>query len=330
MNAPHLPLSGTVITFGEPLVSFAPDSHGRLSLTHQFRPYVGGAELNTAIGLARLGINASYAAAVGDDPFGGMIFDRLRANGVDTDHLQRASEGSTGVYFKQWTGLRRDMSVFYYRSLSPMSQGQWHSDALREALRSSGWAWMHTTGITRMIGESCSAQSRMLLREARRVGLTTSFDVNVRLKLGNIDAWRRQVEEILAHLDWFILGHEEAQWLFATEDSAQVEESVRKLGFKGEGVVLKRGAKGAEASCAGRVAFVPARPVDLVVDPVGAGDGFNAGWIAGMASGWPLEDALRLGSVVGAFAVSSAGDFDGYPFRREALAELEGMGGVSR
>lgn len=330
LHIPDLPLRGSAITFGEPLVSFAPDSHGRLSLSHQFRPYVGGAELNTAIGLARLGINVAYAAAVGDDAFGHMILDRLRADGVNTEHLHTSSEGSTGVYFKQWAGLRRDTSVFYYRSLSPMSQGQWNSEALREDLQSSRWAWMHTTGITCMIGDSCRTQSYTLLREAQKTGLTTSFDVNVRLKLGNMDSWRRQVEGVLEYLNWFILGHEEAQGLFATEDSAQVEENIRKLGFKGEGVVLKRGGMGAEASCSGRLTFVPARPVDPVVDPVGAGDGFNAGWIAGMVSGWPLEDALRLGAVIGAFAVASAGDFDGYPYRQEALAELEGMDGVAR
>ena len=323
-------LGGSVITFGEPLVSFVPDSQGHLSLSQQFRPYIGGAELNTAVGLARLGVRASFAATVGNDAFGRMILDRLRAEGVDVEHLHISREGSTGVYFKQWTGLQRDTSVFYYRSSSPMAQGQWRSEILREDLHYPRWTWIHTTGITGMIGDSCRAQSCELLREAKKAGLTTSFDVNIRRKLGNMDAWRQRVEEVLQDLDWFILGHEEAHWLFGTKDSTQVEENIGKLGFQGEGVVLKRGEMGAETSCSGRVTRVPARSVRSVVDPVGAGDGFNAGWIAGMVSGWSLENALRLGTVVGAFAVASAGDFDGYPYLQEALVEFEGMDGPAR
>lgn len=330
MGTPAPPLHGSVVTFGEPLVSFSPNESGHISRASHFRPYVGGAELNTAIGLARLGVRASYAGAVGDDPFGRMILERLRADGVNVEHVQVAREGSTGVYFKQRTGLRNETSVFYYRSRSAMARGLWRPDALKETLAPARIAWMHTSGITCMIGDASRSECHALLQRARRCGMITSFDANVRLKMGSVDAWRHQILQTLAYVDWFIIGHEEAQWLFATRDSARIEETVSAAGFHGAGVVLKRGAAGVETCRAGRVQRLPALAVSSVVDKVGAGDGFNAGWIAGMVSGWSLEDALRLGTVVGAFAVSSPGDCDGYPYLREALDEFEGGGGTAR
>jgi 2-dehydro-3-deoxygluconokinase len=319
-----------VLTFGEPLIAWVPSAPGVISVSHQFRPYAAGAELNTATGLARLGIPVAYACGVGQDPFGTLIRKAVQAEGVDAQYVEEVTPGSTGVFFKQWTGLQASTSVFYYRSTSPMAIGSWEPEALYKDLTPNTFAWVHSTGITWAIGEQSRRHATAILKSSHEVGIPTSFDVNVRRKLAYLDTWHSIVAEVLPYLTWFLLGDEEASLLFHTESATVLETAIRNLGFTGEGVLLKRGIQGAELSCRGEVTRVPAKAVTNVVDTVGAGDGFNAGWIAGMLRDWSIEDALRLGAVVGAFAVTSVGDHDGYPTWAEALQELDGRENVLR
>ncbi|MDQ0188829.1 sugar kinase [Alicyclobacillus cycloheptanicus] len=321
----------SVFTFGEPLVVLVPDAPGLLATTHQLRPYPAGAELNTAVGLARLGLNVAMGCSVGADAFGQLILKSGRAEGVNMAYVRQDEAAPTGVFFKQWSGLKGKTTVYYYRSTSSMAMGGWQpSEELLRALQARTWDWVHSTGITWMIGERTRRVATELLERCHMLELPVSFDVNVRLKLGDVEQWRACVWEVLPYLTWFLLGDEEAALLFDTDDAARIEQVLRDRGFSGEGVVLKLGEAGAVASVQGAQTRTPAWPVSRVVDTVGAGDGFNAGWIAGMLRGFDLNEALKLGAVVGAYAVTSMADYDGYPTWPEALQELTGKGFVER
>lgn len=325
---PSLP---AVLTFGEPLIVLVPDAPGALSANHHLQPHAAGAEFNTAVGIARLGLRASIACSVGEDPLGQIIVHAGRAEGIDMSYVQQDPLAPTGMFFKQWSGLQGKTSVYYYRSTSSMASGGWHPDEeVHQGLRAGEWNWVHSTGITWMIGEASRKSATELFELSHNLGIPVSFDVNVRLKLGTEDQWRQRVSEVLPYLTWFVLGDEEARLLFQSDDASSIEQHIRERGFTGEGVMLKLGARGAEASIRGQKTCVPAWPVPRVMDTVGAGDGYNAGWIAGMLRGWSLEESMRLGSLVGAFAVTSAGDYDGYPTWSEVLQELSGKGSVER
>lgn len=319
-----------VLTFGEPLIVFVPDAAGAISPRHQFRPYAAGAELNTAVGLARLGVRVSMTCSIGADSLGQFILSACRAEGVDMRYVQQDTLAPTGMFLKQWSGLLQKTSVHYYRAMSSMAVGGWHPDDVHRDLHAGVWNWVHATGITWMIGEDSRRHATELFRLCHFMGLRISFDVNVRLKLADEAKWRELVYELLPYINWFLLGDEEAQLLFQSEDIAEIERHIRCRGFAGEGVILKLGARGACASVGGVETRVPAWPVLHVVDTVGAGDGFNAGWIAGMLRGWTLEESMRLASLVGACAVTSVGDYDGYPTWAEALREITGVRSVER
>lgn len=319
-----------VLCAGEPLVVLVPDRRGSLAAVGGFTPYAAGAELNTAIGLARLGVPSALACAVGDDPFGERIVRAARAEGVDTSCVARVEGYPTAVFFKQWAGLDGATSVYYYRSTSPMAQGRWELAPILQALKQGTWTWLHTTGITGMLGPEAAAGLTSLLTAARQGGCTVSFDINVRRKLADLAAWRALAAQVAPWVDWYFLGDEEAEALLGTSDPAAVAASLRACGFAGRGVIVKRGAAGAAACVGDEVLTVPAWPVAAVVDTVGAGDGFNAGFIAGMARGWPVAEALRLGTLVGAFAVTAEGDYEGYPLWREAKRHLQQEEGVLR
>jgi 2-dehydro-3-deoxygluconokinase len=107
------------------------------------------------------------------------------------------------------------------------------------------------------------------------------------------------------------MGHEDAYALFGTLNDEQYLDSLHQMGVKI--CILKRAAKGALALADQKFIEVPAFPVEKVMDPVGAGDGFDAGFLAGWLRGWSIQQALSLGAMIGAFAVTVMGDYDGYP-----------------
>ncbi len=320
----------SVCTVGEPLVVLVPDRAARLEQIHHFEPFVAGAELNTAIGLARLGIDAHFACGMGQDPFGRTVTRALLSEGVNTSLAEQVSGGQTGVFFKEWNAFSGSTSVYYYRSQSTMGTGLWDGQVVADSLSAGKYSWLHLTGITAMVGEQMDHVVSNLLYAAKRGGATVSFDINIRLKLAPKERWRALADGVMHLLDWFFIGDEEALTLYQTVDPIEIDQIVRQHGFAGDGVVLKRGSKGATLIAQGQAVSVPAWPVRQVVDTVGAGDGFNAGFIAGHLRGMPVEECMKLGSVIGAYAVTSAGDYEGYPYWNDVQKQLNQVGEIER
>ncbi len=312
-----------VLTFGEALVNFVPANRGPLADQETFHLGVAGAELNTAIGLARLDIPAAFAGAVGEDALGDKVIKTLRREAVAVDWLERTPLAPTPLFIKERAGLPLKTYVYYYREASPMARGHWRADALAEAVAAHRFDWVHTTGITWAVGEKAAQTARGVLRDAQNGGIPCSFDINVRLKMRPVEQWREIVVEVMAGVQWLFFGDEEARLLFAEDEPSKLERLLREQGFRGQGVVVKYGERGAQASVSGAIASVPAHPAP-VTDTVGAGDGFNAGWIAGVLRGYDLTECLRLGALIGAYAVTVPGDFDGYPTWDRAARDMSG------
>jgi 2-dehydro-3-deoxygluconokinase len=181
---------------------------------------------------------------------------------------------------------------------------------------------VHLTGITPALSPSCAAACQRAVELARQAGALISFDPNYRPRLWALAAARTALLPFISQADILLMGHEDARALFGFENDSQVLQQGLDLGTSV--VVLKRGERGACAQTGIRgqsrsqIIEVPAYPVEKVVDPVGAGDGFNAGFLAGWLRGWDLRACLQLGARVGAAAVSVLGDYQGYP--RENIA----------
>jgi 2-dehydro-3-deoxygluconokinase len=153
-----------------------------------------------------------------------------------------------------------------------------------------------------------------------------SFDINYRSKLWSPEEARGFAEELMAHVDLLFIGDEEASALWGRED----EEFVRELAASGpREVVLKRGGEGSLAFIDGRIITQPAFPVEEV-DPVGAGDAFDAGYLAGHLWGLGAEDRLRAANAMGALSVATLGDYEGLPDKEELRAFLEGRRALGR
>jgi 2-dehydro-3-deoxygluconokinase len=310
-----------VITMGETMVLGVPPRPGRLRHAASLELKIGGAESNLAIALSRLGLAAGWMSYLGDDEPGQLVLDRIRAEGVDTSQVRRIEDRPTGLYLREQIGT--DVRVYYYRqgsAASTMSRDAFDPDYF------SGARFVHLTGITPALSEDCRDFILWAAREARASGVRLSFDVNYRSKLWGTEDAREFVEEILPDVDLLLAGDEEARALWGRDD----EGLARELAGGGpEEVVLKKGSAGSLALVEGEILEHPASEV-AEADPVGAGDAFAAGYLAGHLWDMPAEERLRVANAMGALSVATLGDYEGLPHKDELWAFLEGEQSLGR
>ena len=310
-----------VVTAGETMLLGVPTRPGRLRHASSLELKVGGAESNLAIALSRLGVCAGWFSVLGDDEPGQLVLDRIRAEGVDVSRVRRVPDRPTGLYLRETTGA--GVRVYYYRqgsAASTMGPDAFDSEYLEEA------EFLHLTGITPALSGDCRAFVLWAAREARAAGTRLSFDVNYRSRLWAPEEARAFAEEMLPHVDLLFLGDEEARALWGRDD----EGLVRELAAAGpQQVVLKRGREGSLALVEGRVLAHSAFEV-TEVDPVGAGDAFVAGYVAGHLWGMIPEERLRIADALGAMSVATLGDYEGLPDRQELENFLEGREALGR
>ncbi len=298
-----------VITIGESLVAFLPNAHTKLRYVQQFSKVVVGAESNVAVGLSKLGHPTGWVSKVGSDEFGQFIVRELRAEGVDTSRVLISDEGPSGIMFKQFSANLASQ-VFYYRKGSAAS-----------TLRSSELDWeylkqariLHLSGITPALSKSCRDVVYEVFAFAKKEGILVCFDPNIRRKLWSEEEARHTLQPLLAQADIVLLGEDEGQVLLQTGDRYRIADIL--LGNGAKAIGIKRGEQGAYVAdgCGGF--DISPYPV-TVVDTIGAGDAFNAGFLAGILEKEPIQQCGRMGALMGALAVSSIGDVEGLPERK--------------
>lgn len=295
-----------VVTLGETMAVLYPPDPVTLDDTRSLLLDIGGAESNLSIALRRLGHSVRFFSRVGADAFGRRIRTTLEAEGVEAVLLEDP-QAATGVFFREWLpdGERR---VFYYRKGSAASH-MTPDDLYPELF--AGARIVHLTGITPALSASCAATVAAAIDMAHTAGALVSFDPNYRARLWTAAQARATLEPLMRRVDILLMGHEDAA---ATLGEGSDDELLARGAALGpQVVVLKRAERGAVAFMHGEQTAAPAVPVERVVDPVGAGDGFDAGFLAGWLRGASLDEALRLGAYVGAASVATLGDYNGYP-----------------
>ncbi len=297
-----------VITIGESLVAFIPSSHMKLRYVDSFTKVVVGAESNVAVGLSKLGHRSKWISKLGNDEFGAFVLRELRAEGVDTADVIISDTLPTAIMFKQFSS-NEESSVFYYRSnsaASTLSIGDINWEHLKEA------GVLHLSGITPALSETTKALTVELFRFAKENGLLISFDPNIRLKLWDKGLALSTLRPLVEQADIVLLGEDEAAMLLGETDPHSVCKTL--LGFGVRYIAVKMGDKGACVADSETIVQIDPYPV-TVVDTIGAGDAFNAGFLAGLLEGRDIETSGKMGALMGAMAVSSVGDTEGLPER---------------
>lgn len=300
-----MPGAGTpaaVLCLGETMAQVGPVDGLPLEDSRELRLAVAGAESTVAQYLADLGHRAAWVSRVGDDPFGRRIVRVVGARGVDVSGVEVDSGARTGVYFKDPgpDGTR----VHYYRAGSAASRMS-VADADRVHLR--GIRLLHLTGITPALSEGCGALVRTLIARARDSGTFVSFDVNYRPALWTSARQAADVLRELARLaDLVLVGRDEAEVLWGTSDADAVRRHLRP--GRASTLVVKDGGVGATEFGPDGTHFVAAPVVD-VVEAVGAGDAFAAGYLSGLLNGAGPRERLALGHRLAGRTLLSVEDY---------------------
>lgn len=311
-----------VVTAGETMILGVPAMPGRLRHAAGLELKIGGAESNVAIALSRLGVSAGWVSYLSADEPGQIVLDRIRAEGVDTSRVRRLEEAPTGLYLREKVGT--EVRIYYYRrgsAASGMGPGAFDADYLQ------GARFLHLTGITPALSDDCRSFVLWAARRARASGVRVSYDVNYRGKLWSVAQAKAFTEEMLPHVDLLFVGDEEARALWDRDD----EEFLRELsgGAAAQEVVLKRGERGSLVLIEGEIEEHSGYRVEEV-DPIGAGDAFDAGYLAGHLWGLGPEERLRAANAMGALSVATLGDYEGLPAKEELNDFIEGRKRLGR
>jgi sugar/nucleoside kinase (ribokinase family) len=307
-----------VLTCGEAMCLLIAQQVGPLEQAERFDRATAGAELNVAIGLARLGLRVGYVSRLGCDALGGNLLAALDREGIDRQHVRLSERHPTGLMFKSRTADGTDPRVEYFRRGSAASHMD-GSDCPAGLLART--RHLHLTGILPALSAGTSALADHLAREAKSAGCTISFDPNLRPSLWPSTAVMvERLNGLAARCDWILPGLAEGRILTGQQQPEAIAQFYLDRGA--QAVVVKLGAAGAYYASGGTRGIVPGAAVARVVDTVGAGDGFAVGLISARLEGHDLPQAVARGNAIGARVVGFPGDCDGLPRRAELAAMM--------
>ncbi|MGN1341350.1 MAG: sugar kinase [Oscillospiraceae bacterium] len=302
-----------VLLIGEPMELLFAEEEGALADVTRFRASVSGAEMNVAVGLARLGICPRYMTRLGDDPRGARIRSFMKQNGISDDLIITDPAHHTGAMMKSKAEPGKH-EIFYFRQASAASF-LCREDV--DALDLSDIRAVHFTGIFPSISKSAAEAARRLVERAKENDITIVFDPNLRCHLWNpSEETIALLNEFAAQADVFLPSLKEAETLCGLTDEEEIADHYLALGTKK--VVVKLGKQGAYYKSLVESGVAPTFQADEVVDTAGAGDGFAAGLISGICEEIPLGEAVFRANAVGSMQIQHSSDNAGLP----TLSEL--------
>lgn len=298
-----------ILCLGETMVLLTADE-GTVEAARHVGVHIGGAESNVASGLAHLGHDVEWWSRLGCDPFSNIIENFLRSRNVDTRFIRRDPDRQTGIYFKD-----RDLGagrVYYYRAGSAASAMGPADRALLEVGRRT---LLHLSGITAALSASSNELMQRLILNRRSNGPTISFDVNFRPGIWSAEAAAPRLLELASAADTVLVGRDEAEVLWGTRSA----DDIRRLLPEPTHLVVKDADVGATYFSESASVFIPALRA-TVVDAVGAGDAFAAGFLSGMLRGLDMSHTLRLAHLMAGLTIQHVSDLPTLPAAETILA----------
>ena len=339
-----------VVTFGEVMLRLKSPGFERLFQSPLLEATFGGAEANVAVSLAQFGLPVSFVTAVPSNPLGESAIGEIRKFGVDTNFIKRAGD-RLGIYFLETGSSQRASKVTYDRtgsSIATAKPGDFDWDAILE-----GATWFHLSGVTPAISASAAALSLEAVKSARSKEITVSCDYNYRKNLWRYGKKAPEVmRELVSNATVGIANEEDCQKALGIDVEAGVSggkldiERYSRLAEKVLGefpnlekqVITLRESHSADhngwsALLHDRKKSLESRKYDItnIVDRVGAGDSFAAGFIYGLITYRDDQRALEFATAASCLKHSILGDFNRVDVAEvEALVNGEGSGRVQR
>jgi 2-dehydro-3-deoxygluconokinase len=290
-----------LVAIGEVMLRLSIPSPERIETARQLDVQVGGAEANVAAACARLGLRTAWISAVPGNAWGNRIRRELSAHGVDCTHVVILDDARIGVYFLEFGAPPRPIRVLYDRRDSAFSRLVPEAIDWEPVRRAR---LVHLTGITPALGPAPRRVVERALGEAAAV----SFDLNYRATLWSAAEARAFVEVALPVARHVFMGEAEARTVLGLTGPAEsVVEALARLAPRAT-IALLQGSEGSTVLAEGRL-WRPTRAHTIqIVDPVGAGDAYAAGFLWAILQGRSLQAAVDAGAAVAALKCSTWGD----------------------
>jgi sugar/nucleoside kinase (ribokinase family) len=257
---------------------------------------LGSSSAIFAHNLAAIGSKVGFISRIGDDPLGQVAIDRLNAGGVDVSKVRKVS-GPTTTGLTVILPRTRDRNILTYPgTMNDMCLGDLDLDYLADSKH------FHLSSF--FLHRALRADIPKLFRAMKERGLTTSLDTND----DPDDRWDSDLLEALNYVDVFLPNDREAKKITRAED---LETAISVLSQRVPILAVKLGAEGAIAVSSSGQVRCPALRAE-VVDPVGAGDSFDAGFIHQYVRGGDLMDCLAEGNLLGAFSTTRPGGTEAF------------------
>jgi 2-dehydro-3-deoxygluconokinase len=295
------------------MVRLSPPDYRRLEQTNLLDVNVGGAEWNVAVDLSRLGISTAWVSRLTDNALGRMIRNKAREHGVDTSHIVWTKGDRIGIYFVEFGATPRASSVLYDRVHSSISQVKPGEINWEKILK--GAKWFHTSGITPALSSSAAQATAEVLKMAQKADCKVSYDLNYRARLWTEEEARKCQEPLMEHIDILFATEEDTRKVLGVsgKDYREVAQKLaEKFKFEvvcitlREDISVLRNRWTAIAYSAGKI--YDDRTYDVeIVDRIGAGDSFTAGFIYGYLTG-DVGKGVKYGNAYSALKHSNPGD----------------------
>ena len=319
-----------VVTLGEAMLRLSPPDFHRLEQANSFDVKVGGGELNVAVGVARLGIESAWVSKLPDNPLGRMVRNKAREQGVDTSGIVWSKSGRVGIYFLEFGASPRASSVLYDRAGSAVSTLAPGEVDWPKAF--DGCKLFHVSGITPALSKSCAEATFEAIKAAKAAGAKVSYDVNYRKKLWSPEEANACLAPMMELVDILITTEEDTGIVFGIREPSYQQVAVKldkRFGFEVVAITLREDLSvlrnnWSTFAYAGGKFHESAKYSCELVDRVGAGDSFTAGFIYGYLTG-DVQKGVDYGTAYSALKHSISGDLN-WATLEEVENQLKGAG----
>jgi len=320
-----------VVTFGEAMIRLSPPNFQRLEQARSFDLYVGGAELNVAVGVSRLGMKSTWVSKLPKNGLGYLIRNRVQEAGVDCSHAVWSDKGRAGIYFVEFGASPRASAVLYDRANSAISMIQPGEVDWPKVF--NGSKHFHMSGITPALSASATQVTAEALKAAKKAGCTVSYDLNYRKKLWTPADAKKVQEPMMADVDVLITTEEDTNVVFGIKEKdyeAVAERLAQTFKIKIVAITLRedlsvlRNNWTAIAYQDGKI-FKDRKYEVEIVDRVGAGDSFTAGFLYGWIKDKDIQKGVQYGNAFAALKHTVPGDLN-WSTLEEVEAQLKGTG----
>ncbi|WP_407425970.1 PfkB family carbohydrate kinase [Arcticibacter sp.] len=320
-------MSKKVVTLGEIMMRLSTPGFERFVQSDSFDVTYGGGEANVAVAVSNYGLNGVFVSKVPDNALGQAAINHIRRYGVDTQYIARGGK-RLGIYFLETGASARASQVIYDRadaSIADVDASEFDFDAIFE-----GADWFHTTGITPALSDKAAALTLAALKAAKAKGITTSIDLNYRKKLWSKEKAREVMTELCKYVDVCIGNEEDAETSLGFKSAGTditkgelnldgykdvCKQMKEKFGFKYIASTLRESHSASDNGWSALVydgnEFYHTKQYEVrIVDRVGSGDSFASGFIYGLVTGMPMNEAAEFGVAASALKHTIPGDLN--------------------